>query len=115
MTMFKLVLHIAAPARITQYKKFWNVVKTNSISIHLRGKPWEVYMRQDVWLEGRKLTKTEKLKKQWKEDFYNYYWWRLRHCQKADHVLRIIGIEETDAENLYREIARIMPLNNQIK
>ena len=99
----------AAPARIAQYKSFWKVVRANGISIHLRGKPWEVYMRQDVWVKGRKLTKAEKLKKKWKEDFYNYYWWRLRHCQKADYTLRILGNKETDAENLCREIAKIVP------
>jgi shikimate kinase len=62
----------AASARITHYKGFWKVVKLNGVSIHLRGKPMEVYIRQDVWVKGRKLTKEEKLKKQWKRDFYDY-------------------------------------------
>jgi len=54
----------AAPARITHYKRFWAAVRLNGDSIHLYGKPMEVYMRQDVWVKGRKLTKEEKLKKQ---------------------------------------------------
>ena len=33
----------AAPARVTHYKRFWEVVKLKGISIHLRGKPMEVY------------------------------------------------------------------------
>ena len=70
----------AAPARITQFKEFWNSVKLNGMSILLRGKPMEVYMRQDVWINGRKLSKKEKLKKSWKDDFYDYYYWRQRQC-----------------------------------
>lgn len=35
----------AAPARITHYKKFWDAVRQYGVSIHLRGKPMEVYMR----------------------------------------------------------------------
>jgi len=50
----------AAPARITHYKEFWEVVRLNGVSIHLRGKPMEVYMRQDMWVKGRKLTKEER-------------------------------------------------------
>lgn len=53
----------AAPARATHYKRFWEVVKENGASIHLRGKSMEVYMRQDVWVKGRKMTNKEKLKK----------------------------------------------------
>ncbi|MBA7710021.1 Shikimate kinase [subsurface metagenome] len=101
----------AAPARITHYKRFWKEVRLNGISIHLRGKPWEVYMRHDVWVGGRKLTKAEKLEKRWKDDFYDYYWWRLRHCQKADYTLRILGSKETDAENLCEMIVKIVPLD----
>lgn len=52
----------ATPARVTHYKRFWEVVRLKGISIHLRGKPMEVYMRQDMWVNGRKITKEEKLK-----------------------------------------------------
>ncbi|NOR77063.1 MAG: hypothetical protein GQ523_01220 [Methanophagales archaeon] len=41
-------------------------------------------MRQDMWVKGRKLTKKEKKNKQWKREFYDFYQWLLRHCQKAD-------------------------------
>jgi shikimate kinase len=105
-------LIFAAPARITHYKEFWDVVKINGISIHLHGKPMEVYMRQDMWVNGRKLTKKEKNNKQWKREFYDYYQWRLRHCQKADCTVRIVGNKQTDTENLCKKIAEIIPLNN---
>ncbi len=97
----------AVPARVTHYKRFWDVVKKNGASIHLRGEPMEVYMRQDMWVKGRKITKKEKLKKCYKNVFYDYYEWRLRYCQKADHTLRIVGNKQIDAENLCIKIAEI--------
>lgn len=102
----------AAPARVTHYKRFWEVVRLNGISIHLRGKPMEVYMRQDMWVNGRKITKEEKLKRQWKREFYDYYEWRLRHCQKADYTVRIQGSKQIDAENLCEKIAEIIFIDN---
>ncbi len=103
-----------APGRIMEYKKFWEVAKLNGISIHLRGKPMEVYMRQDVWVNEKKLTKKEKLEKEWKGDFYNYYEWRLRHCQKADYTVRIIGNKQTDTESLCKKIAELIPVENLV-
>ena len=50
----------AAPARILNRKKFWDVVKLNGVSIHLQGELLDVFMRQDIWVNGRKLTKEEK-------------------------------------------------------
>lgn len=105
----------ASPARITHYKGFWKLVRLNGVSIHLRGKPMEVYMRQDVWVKGRKLTKEDKLKKQWKQDFYDYYEWRLRHCQKAEYTVRIVGNKQIDADNLCKKITEIIPIDNQEK
>lgn len=102
----------AAPPRITHYKKFWDMVKLNGVSIHLRGKPMEVYMRQDTWVKGQKLTKKEKIKKQWKREFYDYYEWRLRHCQKADYTVRIVGNKSTDTEKLCKKITEIMHIGN---
>lgn len=102
----------AAPARITHYREFWKVAKLNGVSIHLRGKPMEVYVRQDVWVKGRKLTKEEKLKKQWKRDFYDYYEWRQRHSQKADYTVRIVGNKQIDMENLCKKITEIIPIDN---
>lgn len=97
----------AAPARITHYKGFWEVVRLNGLSIHLRGKPMEVYMRQDVWVKERTLTKEEKLEKQWKQEFYDYYEWRLRYCQRADYTVPIVGNKQIDTEELCKEIAEI--------
>jgi shikimate kinase len=101
----------AAPARITHYKRFWEVVKKNGVSIHLQGEPMEVYMRQDMLVMGRKLTEKDKLKKHYKRMFYDYYWWRLRHCQKADYMLRIVGNKQTDTENLCKKITEIIPID----
>jgi shikimate kinase len=101
----------AAPARVTHYKRFWEVVRENGVSIHLQGKPMEVYMRQDMRVMGRKLTDKEKLKKQWKREFYDYYWWRLGHCQKADYMLKIVGNKQTDTENLCKKITEIIPMD----
>lgn len=101
-------LTFAAPARITHYKGFWDAVRRNGLSIHLRGKPMEVYMRHDMWVAGRKLTKKEKYEEQWKRDFYDYYEWRLAHCQKADYTVRVVGEKQADSENLCRKIREII-------
>lgn len=105
----------AAPARITPFKGFWDIVKQNGVSIHLRGKPMEVYMRQDMWVKGRKLSKEEKLKKRWKREFYDYYEWRLRHCQKADFTVQVVGNKQIDAENLCEKITQIISMDNSKK
>ncbi len=60
----------------------------------------EVYLRQDVWVNGRTLTKEEKLNDEWKKQFYEYYYWRQRHCQKADFTVKIVGNKTKDAENV---------------
>jgi shikimate kinase len=102
----------AAPARVIHYKRFWEVVRQNGISIHLRGKLMEVYMRQDMRVNGRKITKEEKLKEQWKREFYDYYEWKLRYCQKADYTVRIQGSKQIDAESLCEKIAEIIFIDN---
>jgi len=98
----------ASPGRLAWYGEFWRVVKSNGVSIHIRGKPMEVYMRQDVWTGDRNMTKEEKLDEYWKRDFYDYYNWRLRHCLKADYTVRIIGNKQTDAESLCKKIAEVL-------
>lgn len=105
----------AAPARITHLKGFSDIVKQDGVSIHLRGKPMEVYMRQDTWVQGRKLSKEEKLKKRWKREFYDYYKWRLRHCQKADFTVQVVGNRQIDAENLCEKITQIISMDNSKK
>ena len=98
----------AAPARILNRKKFWDVVRLNGVSIHLQGELMDIFMRQDIWVNGRKLTKEEKLKKQkWKREFNDYYKWRLKHCQKADYTVRIVGNKQIDTENLCEKISEI--------
>jgi len=98
----------AAPARILNRKKFWDVVRLNGFSIHLQGELMDIFMRQDIWVNGRKLTKEEKLKKQkWKREFNDYYKWRLKHCQKADYTVRIVGNKQIDTENLCEKISEI--------
>jgi shikimate kinase len=99
----------AAPARILNRKKFWDLVKLNGISIHLQGELMDVFMRQDIWVNGRKLTKEEKLEKQkWKREFNDYYKWRLKHCQKADYTVSIVGNKQIDTENLCERISEIL-------
>ncbi len=99
---------LAVPARILNRKKFWDVVKLNGVSIHLQGELMDVFMRQDIWVNGRKLTKEEKLKKQkWKLEFNDYYKWRLKHCQKADYTVRIVGYKQIDTENLCEKLSEI--------
>lgn len=105
----------AAPARITHFKGFWDIVSQNGVSIHLRGKPMEVYMRQDMWVKGRKVSKEEKLKKRWKREFYDYYEWRLRHCQKADFMVQVVGNKQIDAEHLCKKITQIISMDNSRK
>jgi shikimate kinase len=98
----------AAPARILNYKKFWDVVRLNGVSIHIQGELMDIFMRQDIWVNGRKLTKEEKLEKQkWKHEFNDYYEWRLKHCQKADYTVSIVGIKQIDAENLCKKLSEI--------
>ena len=98
----------AAPARILNRKKFWDVVRLNGVSIHLHGELTDIFMRQDIWVNKRKLTEEEKLEKQkWKREFNDYYKWRLKHCQKADHMVRIVGNKQIDAENLCEKISEI--------
>jgi shikimate kinase len=98
----------AAPARILNRKKFWDVVKLNGVSIHLQGELMDIFMRQDIWVNGRKLTKEEKLEKQkWKLEFNDYYKWRLKHCQKADYTVRIVGNKQIDTENLCEKLSEI--------
>jgi shikimate kinase len=98
----------AAPARILNYRKFWNLVKSNGISIHLHGELTDIFMRQDIWVKGRKLAKEEKLEMpKWKREFNDYYKWRLKHCQKADHTVRIAGNKQIDTENLCEKILEI--------
>jgi len=105
----------AAPARITHYKGFWGIVRQNGVSIHLRGKPLEVYMRQEVWVNERKLTKEEKIKKRWKREFYDYYEWKLRHCQKADYTVQVVGNKQIDAENLCKKIEQLLSIDDSRK
>ena len=98
----------AAPARILNFKKFWDVVRLNGVSIHIQGELMDIFIRQDIWVNGRKLTKEEKLEKQkWKREFNDYYKWRLKHCQKADYTVRIAGNKQIDTENLCEKISEI--------
>lgn len=99
---------IAISPRILGKKEFWQAAKEFSVSIHLRGKPLEVYMRQDVWVAGRKLAREEKLNERSKQDFYHYYEWRLRHCRKADYTVRIQGNIKEDVQVLAAMITGIL-------
>jgi len=98
---------IAASPRIVGSKDFWHITRRYTISFHLRGKPLEVYLRNDVWSGNRKLTKEEKLSEKNKQDYYHYYNWRLNHCQKADFTLRIKGEINADQDALVDLISRV--------
>ncbi len=101
----------AAPARILNRKRFWDAVRLNAASIHLQGELMDVFMRQDIWVNGRKLTKEEKLENQkWKREFNDYYKWRLKHCQKADYTVGIVGNKRIDTEKLCEKISEIVSM-----
>ncbi|UCF79160.1 MAG: hypothetical protein JSW03_02595 [Candidatus Eiseniibacteriota bacterium] len=99
---------LAAPARLTHFRPFWTVIRTNGFSIHLRGKPSEIYKRQEVWVDERRLTDAEKEEDCWKKDFADYHRWRVRHCGKADYTVRIVGDREIDAGELCKIILRVV-------
>lgn len=105
----------AASCRVVRYKMFWDIVKQNGISIHLRGKPLEIYMRQEMWFGGRKLTQKEKSNKRWKADFNDYCTWKIRQCTKADHTVRVVGDKQIDAETLCKTIEQLMSVNDTKK
>lgn len=99
---------IAATPRLMNHRTFWPKVRSTCVSIHLRGKPMEVYMRQDSWLGKRRLTREEKLTAAQKAEFYDYYYWRLRHCQKADLTVRIVGDIDADADAVSQAIESVL-------
>ena len=105
----------AASARVLKHKGFWDIAKQNAITIHLQGKPLEVYMRQDMWLGERKITPEEKSDKRIKDDFYDYYKWLIKYCKKADHTVRIVGKTQTDTETLCKAIEKIMSTDDAKK
>ncbi|MDO9033761.1 MAG: shikimate kinase [Methanoregula sp.] len=105
----------AASARVLSQKFFWAIVKQNAITIHLQGKPLEVYMRQDMWLGERKITQEEKSEKRIKDSFYDYYKWLIKYCKKADHTVRIVGNIQTDTETLCKAIEKIMSADDTMK
>jgi shikimate kinase len=94
----------AVPGRLLRYKGFWDAARANGIPIHLRGKPLEVYNRQEIWFKGRKITQVEKMTERSKLEFYDYYNWMIRYCNKAEHVVRITGDKENDLETLCKKI-----------
>ena len=104
---------IAATPRLMNHRTFWPKVRSTCVSIHLRGKPMEVYMRQDSWLGRRRLTREEKLTAAQKAEFYDYYYWRLRHCQKADLTVRIVGDIDADADAVSQAIESIWSPSQQ--
>jgi len=79
----------AASAWVSQYKLFWALVKRNEISVHVQGKPLEVYMRKDLWVNGRKITQEEKSDKWLKSEFNDHYTWLIKYCKHADYTVRV--------------------------
>jgi len=61
-----------------------------------------------MWLGKRKITQEEKSNKQWKSEFNDYYAWKIRHCKKADHTVRVVGSKQIDAENLCKTIEQLV-------
>jgi shikimate kinase len=107
---------IFAPSpRVLRYKEFWAIVKQNGISVHLQGKPSEIYMRQEMWLGKRKITQEEKSNERWKSEFNDYYAWEIRYCKKADHTVRIVGNKQVDAETLCKTIRQLIPVDDTQK
>jgi shikimate kinase len=102
----------AASARVSQYKLFWALVKRYGISVHVQGKPLEVYMRQDMWVNGRKITPEEKSDKWLKSEFNGYYTWLIKYCKKADHTVRVVGDKQIDAETLCKTIKRLISVDD---
>lgn len=96
---YKDTIIVVAP-QLCGEKEFWSITPFKGITIHLRGKPLDVFMRLDTWVGNRLLTREEKLQDKYKNNYYSYYNWRLRHCNKADFTLRIKGNIDDDVKAL---------------
>lgn len=90
---------IAAPPRLLGRRDFWPLTRGRTVSVHLRSTPLRV-LRQDAALQQGVPIGTVVVTDAHRAAFYDYYWWRLRHCQKADHELRLTGNLEDDVRRL---------------
>jgi shikimate kinase len=98
---------VAVPARLMSSRGLWDSLAGRAVSVHLRGEPMEVYKRQPLYLRGRKLTDEERLEARWVHEFLDYYDWRVRHCERAEHTVRVEGDVGRDAERLCERLREI--------
>lgn len=101
---------VAVPARLMSSRGLWDVLAARAVSVHLRGEPMDIYHRQPLYLRGRMLTDEEKLEGRWLRDFMDYYRWRLEHCERAEHTVRVEGDKGRDTERLCERIRMIVPV-----
>jgi shikimate kinase len=98
---------IAAPPRLLGRSDFWQLTHEHAVSIHLRSKPLRV-LRQALALEKQRTAPEVHVSDSDRARFYEYYWWRLRHCQHADHEFRLSGDLEADATALGAAVRQIL-------
>jgi shikimate kinase len=96
-------LIIAVSPRLLSHHSFWTLTKSHAISIHIRSTPLKLLRRELAVKQNKKefeIILTENMKR----EYYWYYWWRLNHCRKADHEVRLTGNPNEDAEILISTI-----------
>ena len=98
---------VAVPARLMSSRGLWDVLAERAVSVHLRGEPMDIYHRQPMYQKGRMLTDEERLERRWVREFLDYYHWRERHCERAEHTVRVEGDKGRDAERLCERILAI--------
>lgn len=98
---------IAAPPRLAGRGDFWQLTHERAVSIHLRSKPLRV-LRQALALERQLSAAEVEVSDSDRARFYEYYWWRLRHCRHAEHEFRLGGDLEADARALGAAVREIL-------
>lgn len=95
---------IAATPRLLGRDDVWRLTRARAHSIHLRATPLVVLARSLAMGEAAGDGHVQPSKAE-KAAFYDYYVWRLRHCQRADVALRLTGSLDVDAERLASLVA----------
>lgn len=97
---------IVATPRLLGRRGFWDLTCGHATTIHVRSTPLRV-LRQDIAMQKGVPLCDVTLSERDKAVFYHYYWWRVRHCMKADHELRLQGNVAIDAARL-AELVRLV-------
>ncbi|NNN18319.1 MAG: hypothetical protein HKL84_00525 [Acidimicrobiaceae bacterium] len=92
---------IVASPRLVDRPDFWNLSYPRAITVHLRWLPLRI-LRRELAILGSMAEEDVVLTEGAKRDYYDYYWWRLAHCRKADNELRLSGDLAIDTDRLVR-------------